>query len=86
MTRDTNGDGKADIFLGEMGSHVAGNKAHLLIWYGDAQGKFEQQTVAAGQGIHEGLLGDFDGDGDLDILAKPYNHNAPRMDIYMNEG
>ncbi len=84
--RDVNGDGNDDIFLGEMGSPGAGDKARILIWYGDGQGNFEQQTVATGQGIHEGLLGDFDGDGDLDILAKPYNHNAPRIDVYMNEG
>lgn len=84
--RDINGDGNDDIFIGEMGSPGAGDKARLLIWYGDGQGKFEQQTVATGQGIHEGLLGDFDGDGDLDILAKPYHHNAPRIDVYMNEG
>ena len=82
---DINGDGNDDIFLGEMGSPGAGDKARLLIWYGDGEGKFERQTVAVGQGIHEGLLGDFDGDGDLDILAKPYHHSAPRIDLYMNE-
>lgn len=84
--RDINGDGNDDIFIGEMGSPGAGDKARLLIWYGDGLGKFEQQTVATSQGIHEGLLGDFDGDGDLDILAKPYHHRAPRIDVYMNEG
>jgi hypothetical protein len=83
--RDINGDSNDDVFLGEMGSPGAGDKARLLIWYGDGRGNFERQTVATGQGIHEGLLGDFDGDGDLDILAKPYNHNAPRIDIFMNE-
>ena len=84
--RDINGDGNDDIFLGEMGSPGAGDKARLLIWYGDGEGKFERQTVAIGQGIHEGLLGDFDGDRDLDILAKPYHQNAPRIDVYMNGG
>ena len=84
--RDIDGDGNDDIFIGEMGSPGAGDNARLLIWYGDGQGNFEQQTVATGQGIHEGLLGDFDGDGDFDILAKPYHHNAPRIDLYLNEG
>lgn len=84
--RDINGDGNDDIFLGEMGSPGAGDKARLLVWYGDGQGNFQQQTVSTGQGIHEGLLGDFDGDGDLDILAKPYHHNAPRIDVWMNQG
>ena len=84
--RDINGDGHDDVFIGEMGSPGAGDKARLLIWYGDGRGNFRQQTVSTGQGIHEGLLGDFDGDGDLDILAKPYHHNAPRIDVWMNEG
>lgn len=82
--RDINGDGNDDVFLGEMGSPGAGDKARLMIWYGDGAGRFEFDEVATGQGIHEGLLGDFDGDGDYDILAKPYNHNAPRIDIYLN--
>ena len=82
--RDINGDGNDDIFIGEMGSPGAGEKARLLIWYGNGRGKFQHQTVSVGQGIHEGLLGDFDGDGDLDILAKPYHHNAPRIDVFMN--
>ncbi len=83
--RDINGDGNDDIFIGEMGSPGAGDKARLLVWYGDGQGGFELQTVATGQGIHEGQLGDLDGDGDLDIVAKPYHHNAPRIDVYLNE-
>lgn len=84
--RDINGDGNDDIFIGEMGSPGAGDRARLLVWYGDGEGDFERQTISTGQGIHEGLLGDFDGDGDLDILAKPYHHNAPRIDVWMNGG
>jgi hypothetical protein len=32
----------------------------------------------------EGKLGDFDGDGDLDVLNKPYTWNAPRVDLWIN--
>ena len=28
----------------------------------------------------------FYGDGDLDILNKPYNWQAPRIDVWLNEG
>jgi len=30
--------------------------------------------------------GDLDGDGDLDVLGKPYNWDAPRLDAWINEG
>ena len=82
--RDVNGDRHADIFIGEMGSPGAGNKAKTYIWYGDGKGQFRKTVTSRGQGIHEGLLSDLDGDGDLDILMKPYNHNSPRIDILLN--
>ncbi len=34
----------------------------------------------------EGKLADLDGDGDLDILNKPYNWEAPRIDVWLNNG
>jgi hypothetical protein len=30
-------------------------------------------------------VADLDGDGDLDILDKPYNWEAPRVDIWLNQ-
>ena len=82
--RDVNGDGHPDIFIGEMGSPGAGDKAKTYVWYGDGKGGLRKTVVSEGQGIHEGLLSDLDGDGDLDILLKPYNHNSPRVDILLN--
>src|SRR2546430_12693797 len=36
--------------------------------------------------IHEGKLAVLDGDGDLDILNKPYNWETPRVDVWLNNG
>ena len=84
--RDVDRDGNLDIMIGEMGQPGAGDEANIYIWYGNGQGQFEETIASHGQGIHEGLFGDFDGDGDLDILLKPYHHNSPRLDILLNDG
>lgn len=84
--RDVDRDGNLDIMIGEMGDPGAGDNANIYIWYGDGAGGFEETIAWHGQGIHEGRFGDFDGDGDLDILLKPYHHNAPRIDILLNAG
>jgi hypothetical protein len=81
---DIDADGNLDIFIGEMGSPGAGDQARTFIWYGDGGGNFRETVVSEGQGIHEGLLSDFDGDGDIDILMKPYHHRAPRLDVLLN--
>jgi hypothetical protein len=47
---------------------------------------FERLDVSAGFGSHNSGIGDFDGDGDLDILIKPYAADTPRLDMWINEG
>lgn len=84
--RDIDRDGRLDIMIGEMGNPGHGDKSECWIWYGNGQGQFEVSVISRGQGIHEGTLGDFDGDNDLDILLKPYNHNAPGVEILLNPG
>ena len=84
--RDVDGDGHLDIFIGEMGKPGAGDNAKTYIWYGNSRGTFQETVASHGQGIHEGLLADLDGDKDLDILLKPYNHNSPRVDVLLNQG
>jgi len=82
--RDVDGDGNLDIMIGEMGQPGAGDKAKTFIWYGDGRGDFKETVASSGQGIHEGKLGDLDGDGDLDILMKPYHHKTPGVDVLLN--
>ncbi|MFZ5833634.1 MAG: FG-GAP repeat domain-containing protein [Planctomycetota bacterium] len=81
---DINADGHLDIFIGEMGSPGAGDQAKTYIWYGDGKGEFRKTVASEGQGIHEGQVADLDGDQDLDILMKPYNHRTPRIDVLLN--
>lgn len=89
---DIDGDGNLDLFVGEMGqwgpkSQPPQNpEARVWVLYGDGKGNFQTQLVNRGQGIHEGRLGDLNGDGRLDILGKPFRHNTPRLDIYFNQG
>jgi len=82
--RDVDGDGHLDVMIGEMGSPGAGDQARTFLWYGDGRGGLRETVVSVGQGIHEGQLGDFNGDGRLDILMKPYSHNTPRIDVLVN--
>ena len=84
--RDIDGDGNLDIMIGEMGDPGAGGDASVYTWYGDGKGNFLETLALHGQGIHESLFGDFDGDDDLDILVKPYHHRTPRIDILLNNG
>jgi len=81
---DLNGDGFLDIFAAEMRLNDSNPDANLYVFLGDGNGNFATTVVASGIGSHEAKVGDLDGDGDLDILSKPWTWNTPRVDIWLN--
>jgi len=83
---DINGDGHLDLFCAEM--HTPGNGDNATAWllYGDGQGGFQVQVLSVGIGNHDSRLADVDGDGRIDIVTKPYTWDAPRLDIWLNQG
>ena len=82
---DFNGDGYLDIFNAEMRFGEGNPDAEIRILLGNGKGQFSKHVVARGIGVHEGRIVDLDGDGDFDILGKPYTWQAPRWDIWINE-
>jgi len=83
--RDINGDGRLDVFVAEMGSPGAGAKARTMIFRGLDRGRFAREIVAVGKANHESRLGDLDGDGDVDIIGKPYSYGAPGLHIWLQD-
>jgi hypothetical protein len=51
----------------------------------DLAGDFQNNMVWWWEN-HESKIADLDGDGDYDILDKPYGWQTPRLDIWLNEG
>ncbi len=89
---DIDGDGNLDIITGEQGkwsttpNALDNPTATAWILYGDGKGNFRPTVLASGEGWHDTKVADFDGDGDLDILQKPYAWSAPRVDVWLNNG
>lgn len=83
---DINSDTYLDIFVAEMRLNRGNSDAKMWIFYGDGTGKFTTTVMTTGFDNHESKLGDLDGDGDMDILGKPYNWKTPRLDIWLNNG
>jgi VCBS repeat protein/FG-GAP repeat protein len=88
---DFNDDGHPDIFCGEMAKWTESAlqpdhpDATMWLFLGDGKGGFTRTVIATGFGVHEAKVGDLNGDGRPDILAKPYCWDTPRIDLWLNE-
>jgi len=83
---DINTDANLDIFAAEMRLDGGNEDSGMWFFLGDGQGQFSRALVASGYDNHENRVVDLDGDGDLDILGKPFNHETPALHIWVNDG
>lgn len=78
-------DSLCDIVIGEtFNNENSSPRMFLLLNKGD--GTFMEVDVVEGRCAHGLTTGDLDGDGDYDIVVKPYSQETPRLDIWMNNG
>jgi hypothetical protein len=83
---DFDKDGNMDIWYAEM--TLGGNKSAInRILFGDGTGTFPREMIISeGIDLHDSEITDLDGDGDLDILGKPYDGEAPGLNIWLQNG
>jgi hypothetical protein len=83
---DFDRDGNLDIWYAEMTLNGYTDAVSKIL-FGDGNGNFPREMIISkGIDLHDSEIIDLDGDGDLDILGKPYNGGAPRLDIWLQNG
>lgn len=88
---DLDMDGDLDIFAAEMTNWdiYVNSNAKMRIYKNNGDKTFATVSFPTGINNHESKLGDFNGDGRLDILSKSYsdyNPPAPKLIIWLQNG
>jgi hypothetical protein len=73
---DLDADGAADVVVGQM--HTSTERELVVHYNADRRGTaWSAQVVDRGAGIHNGVVADIGGDGDLDIVGANWTGNPP---------
>lgn len=83
---DFNNDGYHDIWYAEMTLGGYKNAVNRIL-FGDGKGNFGNELIISrGIDLHDSEIIDLDGDGDYDVLGKPYDGEAPAIFIWLQNG
>ena len=81
---DFNGDGLPDIFVAEMGLGRNPNP-RMFIYRNRGAGRFQEVLIEQGIAMHEAKVGDLTGNGQPDIVGKPYLKEGAQIHAWFNE-
>jgi len=84
---DFNGDGKPDLAVGENEEFVFGiEPAEIVLALGNGDGTFAHQTEIANGYLGQASLGDFNGDGKMDIASEVNVRDVMSSSILLGNG
>jgi hypothetical protein len=82
-TADFTGNGRPDIYVGEMGLGENRDPEHV-VFRNRGRGEFEEQEVARGVPTHEAKVADVNGNGRPDVVGKGFDPD-PTVDVWYNQ-
>lgn len=80
---DVDNNGLLDFLVAEMHTPGGGDQARMRIFLNQGEGVFTPETVNVGLGNHESKLGDFNDDGLLDLVGKPFKAGSPQINVWL---